>query len=115
MQWRQATPEFTEPITQLTSTQFLIPGLIDCHIHAPQMPNLGIGLDMELLDWLKEYTFPMETQFRDKKFAQDVYEKVIVSRYPLVIGSASLKKLFLYAETYHSQWNNTCFIFCYKP
>lgn len=66
-------------MTQLSATQFLIPGFIDCHIHAPQMPNIGVGLDMELLDWLKEYTFPMESQYKDTKYAKHVYEKVVVS------------------------------------
>lgn len=54
-----------------------MPGLIDCHIHAPQMPNIGLGLDMELLDWLNAYTFPMEAQFADATFAAHVYERVV--------------------------------------
>lgn len=78
-QWQAATPDFTTPINQLSATQFLIPGFIDCHIHAPQMPNIGVGLDMELLDWLKEYTFPMESQYKDTDYAKHVYEKVVVS------------------------------------
>lgn len=54
-----------------------MPGLIDCHIHAPQMPNIGLGLDRELLAWLDEYTFPMEAQYEDAAFAAHVYEKVV--------------------------------------
>lgn len=54
-----------------------MPGLIDCHIHAPQMPNIGVGLDRELLDWLDTYTFPMEAQYVDTAFAAHVYEKVV--------------------------------------
>lgn len=27
----------TLPITTLTSTQFLMPGFVDCHIHGPQV------------------------------------------------------------------------------
>lgn len=78
--WLAENPSFVN-ITrvQLTDTQFLMPGLIDCHIHAPQMPNIGLGLDMELLTWLDTYTFPMETQYTDATFAAQVYEKVIVS------------------------------------
>lgn len=78
-QWQTETPDFTTAINQLSATQFLIPGFIDCHIHAPQMPNIGLGLDMELLDWLKEYTFPMESQYKDTEYAKHVYEKVVVS------------------------------------
>lgn len=80
---------FEAPATTLSSTQFLMPGFIDCHIHAPQMPNIGLGLDMELLDWLNTYTFPLEAELADTALAQRVYEKVVVSapwlRIPLII------------------------------
>lgn len=65
------------PVTQLTPTQFLMPGFIDCHIHAPQYPNIGLGLDMPLMEWLHTYTFPMEHNFRNEKFAEKVYEAVV--------------------------------------
>ena len=32
--------------------KLLIPGLSDLHIHAPQFSFRGLGMDMELLDWL---------------------------------------------------------------
>lgn len=67
----------TLPLTELTATQFLLPGFIDCHIHAPQYPNIGLGLDMPLLEWLETYTFPMEYNFKDNAFAQKVYAAVI--------------------------------------
>lgn len=61
------------------SAKFLFPGFVDTHIHASQYPNVGIGLNIELLDWLKIYTFPLENTFNAKnlKFVQDVYSKVI--------------------------------------
>jgi guanine deaminase len=62
----------------LKESQFLLPGFIDCHIHAPQFPNLGLGLDKPLLDWLNSYTFPIEALYSDKNFAKHVYEKVVV-------------------------------------
>lgn len=55
-----------------------MPGLIDCHIHAPQMPNIGLGLDKPLLEWLETYTFPLETQYADVEFARKIYRKVVV-------------------------------------
>lgn len=61
----------------MTNKQFLLPGFIDCHIHAPQMPNIGLGLETDLLDWLQLYTFPMEAKYSDLKFATDVYKKVV--------------------------------------
>lgn len=56
-----------------------MPGLIDCHIHAPQMPNIGLGLDKPLLEWLDTYTFPLESQYSDVEFARKIYRKVVVS------------------------------------
>lgn len=69
-------------ITKLSSTQILIPGLIDTHIHAPQYPNIGIGLDKQLLEWLQAYTYPMEMKFNDSDFARKVYYAVVVSFLP---------------------------------
>ncbi|XP_046982473.1 guanine deaminase isoform X1 [Schistocerca americana] len=62
---------------RLTSNQFLMPGLIDSHIHAPQYPNMGLGYDKTLLDWLDTYTYPMETKYSDVEFAQTVYRKIV--------------------------------------
>ena len=59
--------------------QFVMPGLIDTHIHAPQYPNAGKGLDVGLLDWLKKYTFPTEATFKDMKYADMAYRKAVVS------------------------------------
>lgn len=56
-----------------------MPGFIDTHIHAPQFAQNGLGLDMELLDWLNTYTFPLESKFADKDFASKIYKNVIVS------------------------------------
>lgn len=61
------------------SREFLMPGLIDTHIHAPQYPNAGLGLDLPLLEWLDKYTFPMESRFEDVSFARTCYKKVVVS------------------------------------
>ncbi|KAJ0172179.1 hypothetical protein K1T71_012152 [Dendrolimus kikuchii] len=64
-------------INRLNEHQFLIPGFVDCHTHAPQFPNIGLGLDRPLLEWLKKYTFPLEKQYSDPKFASKVYDKVV--------------------------------------
>ena len=41
----------------------LIPGLVDLHVHAPQWPQLGTGLDLPLERWLFEHTFPLEARY----------------------------------------------------
>ena len=60
-------------------SQFLMPGLVDTHIHAPQYVNSGTGYDHMLLDWLKKYTYPTEAKFKDVQFAKQVYTKAVVS------------------------------------
>ncbi|KAJ2954747.1 hypothetical protein O0L34_g3050 [Tuta absoluta] len=61
----------------LGENQFLMPGFVDCHIHAPQFPNIGLGLDRPLLEWLDKYTFPLECQYGNVEFARAVYNQVV--------------------------------------
>ncbi len=53
----------------------IIPGLCDMHVHAPQFPMTGMGLDMELLPWLQTYTFPEESKYADAVYAGEAYER----------------------------------------
>ncbi len=57
--------------------RLIMPGLADMHLHAPQFPNVGLGTDMELLQWLETYTFPEETKYQEVDYAQLVYKKLI--------------------------------------
>lgn len=57
--------------------KFIVPGLIDCHAHAPQYAQLGLGTDLQLLDWLNKYTFPTESKFSDVDFAKKVYTDAV--------------------------------------
>ncbi len=45
----------------------------DMHLHAPQYPMLGMGMDLPLLDWLNTYTFPTEANFKDPSVARRIY------------------------------------------
>ena len=54
--------------------KLVIPGLIDLHIHAPQYAYRGTGMDLELLDWLNQRTFPEESRYEDLEYAHRVYE-----------------------------------------
>lgn len=57
--------------------RLVFPGFIDLHTHASQFLQRGIGLDKELIDWLKEYTFPGERAFEDRAVASRVYTDFI--------------------------------------
>lgn len=48
--------------------QMLLPGFVDCHVHAPQFSYTGTGLDRPLMGpdgWLEQYTFPAELSLQD--------------------------------------------------
>ncbi len=55
----------------------LLPGLIDTHVHAPQWPQLGTGLDLPLERWLFDYTFPLEARYADLDFAESVWAHMV--------------------------------------
>jgi guanine deaminase len=41
----------------------LLPGLVDLHVHLPQIPNAGLGSGLDLLTWLDRYIFPLERAY----------------------------------------------------
>ncbi|HSJ00121.1 MAG TPA: amidohydrolase family protein [Patescibacteria group bacterium] len=47
----------------------LLPGLVDLHVHLPQIPNAGLGAGLDLLTWLDRYIFPLETAY-DRSVAE---------------------------------------------
>ena len=57
--------------------KLIIPGLSDLHIHAPQYPNMGLGMDLELLGWLDTYTFPEESKFKEPEYAKKIYQTFV--------------------------------------
>ncbi len=67
------------PEATLPEGSVLLPGLVDLHIHAPQWPQLGTGLDMPLEQWLFEYTFPLEARFTDLDFAAEVWTDMVTT------------------------------------
>ena len=47
----------------------ICPGLIDCHVHFPQLDVIA-SYGAQLLDWLETYTFPSEARYGDPEIAQ---------------------------------------------
>lgn len=62
---------------ELKSGQYLLPGFVDLHVHAPQWAQTGTALDAPLYDWLNRYTFPLESRFSDIELAREVYTEVV--------------------------------------
>jgi len=50
---------------------YVLPGLIDTHIHFPQIRILG-SLGCELQDWLKRFTIPEEERLADRAYANRI-------------------------------------------
>lgn len=51
----------------------IVPGLVDLHLHAPQYSFRGLGMDLELLEWLDTRTFPEEAKYADLEYARRAY------------------------------------------
>ena len=51
----------------------IFPGMVDLHVHAPQYAFRGMCMDLELMDWLNQYTFPEEEKYEDLAYAETAY------------------------------------------
>lgn len=54
--------------------KLIIPGLSDLHVHASQFVYCGLGIDLQLMDWLGTYAFPVESKYEDLDYAKVYYE-----------------------------------------
>ena len=54
----------------------IVQSFADLHLHAPQYPMLGMGMDLPLLDWLNAYAFPTEARFAEPDYARTVYRQL---------------------------------------
>ena len=57
--------------------RLLIPAMNDLHVHAPQYRNQGLAMDLELLPWLQNYTFPEEMKYADTVYAERMYRRFV--------------------------------------
>ncbi|KAG7397461.1 hypothetical protein PHYBOEH_000740 [Phytophthora boehmeriae] len=62
---------------ELSSHEFLMPGFVDTHVHAPQFQFMGTATDVPLMRWLDRYTFPVEQSFQDVAVATEWYTKLL--------------------------------------
>lgn len=71
-----AIPEGAQ-VHHLPPGEFLIPGFVDTHNHAPQWPMRGLGQGLHILEWLDQVTFPVEARFADADYARETYRHTI--------------------------------------
>lgn len=62
----EQAPEETFDQVKDMRGKLLLPGLINCHCHAPMVFLRGIGSDLNLQDWLFHYIFPTEAKWTDR-------------------------------------------------
>ena len=55
------------------SGRMIIPGLCDLHTHAPQYAFRGLGMDLELLAWLRTHAFAEEAKYAALGYAERAY------------------------------------------
>jgi guanine deaminase len=60
--WHEAAGDASAPPLDLRPL-LVLPGMVDLHVHLPQLPNAGVGAGLHLLDWLERYIFPLERGF----------------------------------------------------
>ncbi len=65
--------EYQNELIEEYKGKLIIPGLIDLHVHAPQYTYRGLGMDLELIEWLNVNTFPEESKFKDNEYALKAY------------------------------------------
>lgn len=59
------------------SGRLILPGLTDLHVHAPQYGYRGLGMDLELLEWLDTRTFPAEARYGDPEYGEKAYRDFV--------------------------------------
>ena len=84
-------------LEKLPNGSYIVPGFVDCHVHAPQYPQLGSALDVPLEVWLQKYTFPLEARFADLNYARRAYDLLV--RDLLANGTTTA----LYFSTIHQE------------
>jgi guanine deaminase len=68
--WAALSPRLRQtPVTHYPNA-LIVPGFIDCHVHYPQIDMIA-SPGGQLLDWLKDYTYPAEARFADPRIAAD--------------------------------------------
>lgn len=93
------TYQGTSKFQEIPKGEYLLPGFIDLHVHAPQWPQSGLALDKPLYDWLNTYTFPLEAKYKDTNFAEKVYSHLVDEL--LSLGTTTV----LYFGTIHKEAN----------
>ena len=84
-----------------------VPGLIDCHVHFPQLDIIG-SFGAQLLDWLNQYAYPAEERFADAAYAREVATAFIGELLRLLGDPAECARLGEQAGQFAEDYNKQC-------
>ena len=68
--WERVRAEHSDAEVLDERGAILLPGLVDTHVHYPQMAVIG-AMGLELLDWLRLRTLPEEARFAGVPYARE--------------------------------------------
>jgi guanine deaminase len=74
----------------------LMPGMVDMHVHLPQVPSAGMGAGQDLLAWLEGRIFPLERGY-DRERAEQEVPTVLDA-----IAGAGTTTIVAYAALWHA-------------
>ena len=74
--WPTLPEEYRRCPVEDYGNSLILQSFADLHLHAPQYPMLGMGMDLPLLEWLDTYTFRTEARFVDTDYARRVYRRL---------------------------------------
>jgi guanine deaminase len=96
------------PVKYLRRGEFLCPGFVDTHNHAPQWTQRGMGRGISLIDWLNNVTFAHEAKFADVEYAKRTYASCVDGFLQQGITTAS------YYGSYHGEATRILADVCYQ-
>lgn len=70
-EWQAGQHAYSHIPTTHYPGRWIVPGFIDTHIHYPQTEMVG-AYGEQLLGWLNKHTFPVEMQFENKHYADEI-------------------------------------------
>lgn len=78
-EWDEVQLSEGDEVVDLGRQALITPGLVDTHLHAPQLEMIG-SYGGDLLQWLNTYTFPTEAKFADadhaRQIARELFEEL---------------------------------------
>ncbi len=71
--WQELPEAYKNYPVEDFGDHLILQSFSDMHLHGPQYPMMGLGMDKELLGWLSTHTWPTEASFADTDYARQVY------------------------------------------